>query len=520
MLYATRQYIQMITSALSQETGVRIQESNKWAADPDGNILYYDLESLKYLPFMVARGILLHEISHLLHTKNPTPSKKWRDKYSIASLHNIYNAYEDIRIEKLIVDKYGYFVQHSLKGSLLYILEKNLYNGIDKMSRMDQFLFLSIYEHHVKYNTHGINDYYEISNILSSGFQIYRLSDVINPTGPLFIDKDVHERYWDNIGEVDDVIKQIIRAPKTQKVVDIIDTRLISLVEDFLEEDSKERQEQEQQAGEQDSQQKKQRINLSDLAEDKDGQLQERLQSGFQHTDDKKYLEKPTEQEAIALLNPYIVTLTQRLQSILQEKAHTKWRGAYQSGKLLNKHAYKVTIPDETRMFSKKTTPDNPHYHVWIALDASGSMSDEQRGLYAYLGAILLKRVLQNLKCKVTLLQFHDEAKIVQDIEKEYQWNGGGTQDASALRLINKDIRPEEDNLIFFLTDGETDLYQREEELDKLVHRYHAQVFGIGIGSDISKEILIKNYPHGLQVSEVQLLPQALIGLIRSVIKR
>lgn len=519
MLYATRQYIQMITSALAQQTGVRIQESDKWAADPANNVLYYDLESLKYLPFMVARGILLHEISHLLHTQNITPAQKWSNKYSIASLHNIYNAYEDIRIERLIAKKYGDFVRRSLKGSLLYVIEENLINGIEKMSRMDQFLFLSIYDYHVAHNTHALNVNYELTEILQYRFQGFSLRGSITPTGPLFIDEDVYKRYWDNADKVDAIINSTILAPTTQKVVNIIDKKLIPLVEDFLEEDSKERQEQEQN-GQEDSQQKKQRVNLTDLVEDKDGQLKERLKDGFEHTDEKKYIEKPTEQEAIALLNPYIVTLTQRLQSILQEKAHTKWRGAYQSGKLLNKHAYKVTIPDETRMFSKKTTPDNPHYHVWLALDASGSMSDEQRGLYAYLGAILLKKVMLNLKCKVTLLQYHDKANIIQDIEKEYEWNGGGTNDASALRLINKHISPQEDNLIFFLTDGETYTYDRQDEIDKLTYRTHAQIFGIGIGNDISKDILIKMYQNSLQVTDVQLVPQALIGLIRSVIKR
>lgn len=514
MLYATRQYIQMITAALSQETGVRIQESDKWAADPKNNILYYDLESLKYLPFVVVRGILFHEISHLQNTQNDiVPDKTLVDKYNIESLHNIYNAYEDIRIEDAIVKKYGGFVQQSLKGSLLYVLDQNLNAGIDKMSRMDQFLFLSIFTYHSEHTTHGCNDWSELYDICEAHRSKTGIRGALLPVP---IDEEVDQRYHEHEEVVDDIITKIKYAENTQEVVNILDAQLIPLVEDFLEEDSKERQEQQQQEGEG----TKQRVNLSDLVNDA-SESTKRLLASSQSSDEMTYIDKPTEQEAIALLNPYIATLTQRLQSILQEKAHTKWRGAHQSGKLLNKHAYKVTIPDETRMFSKKTTPDNPYYHVWIALDASGSMSDDQKGLYAYLGAILLKKVMLNLKCEVDILQYDDAVSYIENIEEEYTYNSGGTQDGLAFDLILKHIRSEENNIIFLLTDGETIVNEaRTQNLDALIHRYHAQIFGVGIGKDISQDVLRRMYPNSLQVTDVQAVPQALIGVMRSVIKR
>ena len=89
------------------------------------------------------------------------------------------------------------------------------------------------------------------------------------------------------------------------------------------------------------------------------------------------------------------------------------------------------------------------------------------------------------------------------------------------MELIERRIKPEQNNLIFFLTDGDTD--RRDERADCLArfeNKLNAYVFGVGIGRGINYETIIRNYKRGIQVDQVQELPQRLVEVIRSVIKR
>lgn len=525
MLYATTQYIQMITSALAQQTGVSIYESDKWATDIKTNTLYYDATSLRSLPFYVVKGILLHEISHLLHTDNPVFKPDYEQRFGIASLMEVYNMIEDPRIERLMVKKYGRYAEQSFASAFVFVVEKNMSLNLLELTKLRQFLFVAFLNFFYEYNLHNVaNDIY---NIMSWTFGAGTIEYLFNPQyNKLSVEQVVFDRYYQNKDKIFDIIEHCHELNTTQEGIDYVDEHLIPLIEDFLEEDKKDQEEKGNGKGEGEGQgdqdgdgQAQQPMTLGSL-KDHINQTSKGDLAGKGPAEEYEHIDKPTEREAITILKPYINTLSQRLQSILQEKAHTRWRGNHLSGKLLNKNAYKITIPNETRVFSKKTTPDNPHYHIYLLLDSSGSMGGK-RGLYAYLGGVLIQEVSKQLRFKLTMLSYDEDFEYVNSLENDYDQNGGGTDDYSAFREVSKKIDPQENNLIFVLTDGETAVIkERQELLDTLTKKKNALIFGVGIGKDISLETIIKQYKQGIAVGEVSEVPQKLIEVIRSIIKR
>lgn len=523
MLYATTQYIQMITSALAMQTGVSIYESDKWATDIKTNTLYYDATSLRSLPFYVVKGILLHEISHLLHTDNPVFKPDYEQRFGIPSLMEVYNMIEDPRIERLMVEKYGHYAEQSFASAFAFVVEKNMSLNLLELTKLQQFLFVAFLNFFYEYNLHGVAN--EIYNIMNWSFNTGMTEHLFDPQyNKLPVEQVVFDRYYQNKDKIYDIIEHCHKLNSTQESIDYADQHLIPFIEDFLEEDKKDQEEKGegkgQGQGDQDGDgQAKQPMTLSSLKDQIDQAIKGQL-AGKGPAEEYEHIDKPTEQEAITILKPYINTLSQRLQSILQEKAHTRWRGNHLSGKLLNKNAYKITIPNETRVFSKKTTPDNPHYHIYLMLDSSGSMGGK-RGLYAYLGGVLIQEVSRQLRFKLTMMKYDDSVEDIRSLENDYDQNGGGTNDFYAFNKINKMIDPQENNLIFVLTDGETTrLDERQEVLDTLEKKKNALIFGVGIGKDINLQTIIQQYKQGIAVSEVSKVPQKLIEVIRSIIKR
>ncbi len=527
MFTATRQYIQMITSALATQTNVKIYESDKWAVDAKSKTLFYDSQSLKTLPFYVIKGVLLHEVSHLLHTEDPVFREDYVERWGRNVLMNVYNPFEDFRIEKKMVDRFGSYAEDAFCAALIHLIEKNLEMEFSELPKIDQFLLLSFLTYIERYDIHGSES--EISRLMSYAYGWSSLEDFVGGPGyQRAVDQEVFDRFTKHHTHIFDIFEKSRKSASTQELVDRIDTDLIPLIEDFLDQD-KEKRDQEGDGegkgeGEEDAQGQGQKSmqSMSSLAQKGSKESDKKSQAfGSGPTEDRQYIQKSTEHEVTAILKPYINTLSQRLQSILQEKAHTKWRGSHLSGKLLNKSAYKVTIPGETRMFSKKTTPDTPHYHIYLALDASGSMNEHTKGVYTYMGAVMLKAVCNSLKFNIDIVQYDDNAAMVGDLYNDYSYNGGGTDDFSALRLIEKKIKPEENNLIFFLTDGDTNIQpERQELIARLENKFNAYIFGVGIGQSIRHEKIIQNYKRGIQVDQVHELPQRLVEVIRSVIKR
>ncbi len=479
-MYATEDYIRLVASGLSAKAGVTVTEGKNWSVDVRKKVLNYKLEDLKYRPFPVVRGFLLHEIGHLkytpiTHLKDRTKLEK---KYPNA-MQSCYNTFEDIRIERKLINEYGSFAMGSFHALHTYSISHNYQQrfNAEKEPRLIQFLKLCLLSFY----------FYNLE------IRIISPADFFPHLDPTVVER--FRRHEDTVLEtIDTVFGEDISSLKELK--DLVDSDIYPIIKDFIEEFEKTAK-----------QPAMMKVSLPSWL------------AGHKISEMIKDMNLPTRQEALALLNPYISTLSTRLRDILLEKKATKWRGVHLRGKLLSKNAYKVTIPKEKRIFSKRTTPDMPDYSVYVALDSSGSMTCNSRGIYASLAAFLLEEVCHRLKFKVRFYFFTEEAKRLKNAS-EYKVYDAGTNDFSALKLIREDINFSDNNLVIFITDGETHRTAARGKIMTEFKRKKARVYGIGIGDKNIKASLKSSYKKYVYVPEISKLPLEMIRLLRREIKR
>lgn len=456
---------------MSETTGVTLKEGKTWSTDIKKKIVYYVGIDLRNKPFIFCKGLLLHEISHVLYTtgfKENSLTKKNKTAWQM-----IVNACEDMRIERQIRVKYEDFAikpLDTLNTSAILPLVPML-----KAPKLSQFMYLlSIYNQSM-YNPPIENVIGYGCSFLGSGFFAVEVTD------RFFANKDILQPFRDTLR----------REASTQTLFNLIVKELYPIIKDWI----------------------------PDFKEPPNGKGKACAKSLLPNLDkaNPTKVTLPTEKEATAILMPYARTLAQRLRNILQETAQTRHRGNYLSGKLLSKNVYKVAIDGENRIFSKKTNPDTLSYKLHIALDASGSMRDNNKAYFAFMGACMLKEVarLTGFDCQV--YYYNSEAYKLDKLDDYMQ--GGGTRDSAVLDLIAKNSNIDKQNLIFILTDGYT---TRETDFTlalKEVNKYPNHLVGVGIGlSDDTR--LKENYPNALAVSDIPELPQQLIGLLGSIIHR
>jgi len=516
-MYATQEYIDILTIGLSAQTGIEIRAGGEWAADVKQKILYYKADSLRNLPFGLVRGLLLHEIAHIKWTEEVDPFSAVAKPYEHA-IHNVYNAFEDLRIERELKSTYGDYATNAIDVANYYALIDKIEKSkqdLTSLSRIDQFLNLVL-----------IEDLMGKNAIVRHNIYI-RLDEFKT-------DKRVQEIFEENEDIIDQICNNVRWSTSTRKMAEIIDGNLIPIIRELLEEDEKEQQKKQQEdqgkEGEEEGQGQGQNQGKGQPQSRKGGlmaQLLEELkeQTGLQYCLDGHFknappVERPTEAEALAILRPYSSTLAQRLRDILIERATIRYTGNTKSGRLLNRNAYKVTIPNETRIFSRRTNPDTPDYSVYIALDSSGSMASEGRAVYAFMGAVLLKDVCHRLNFPIKIFAYDTKAWELKRTD-DYHGNGGGTNDATALDAINNEMIAGDNNIVFVVTDGETGRTQQFDTVKKELIKKGATIYGVGIGKESSIQHAIKhNYDPAIYVPEVKDLPLELIRTMRLLIKR
>lgn len=548
-MQATEEYIHVLTSALSVQTGVKIQAGDKWMANVQDKVLIYPKEQLRLLPFYAVRGLLLHELSHILHS---TPTEKPKDiiaEYGEEAVYEAFDGLEDLRCESLITGLFGEFAYRAISDMNYYGVARCIdkcHGDFTRYKKWEQYLlifhYLALADRH--------NDIYELV-----GYDCKYLTDTPNQYNMMecyWVDPKVRKHFRKTINQAKEILIDINGADNSQEVLKITVNKLLPLIKPLMDKNDKKEQQQQQPGGQQSGKQNGNQIsngnnnsqkkpndqnNQDDSRISISGQLKNDINSeiilGKQNNGNQngskagnalgkmeKRQQRLSEAETAALLRPYINTLATRLRYILQEKAATRFRGLYKQGKLLGKNAYRVLIPNEERIFSQKSTPDSPRHAVYMALDKSGSM-DGDRETYAFVGGVLLKYVSKELGFPVKLYAFDNHCYQLDGNNLDlYHESGGGTSDDSALQRIYNDASGSDDNLVFLVTDGETHTGSRLEYIRRLEREKNAQIFGVGIGRDISFETVKRNYTHALHVEEPKELPGALINLLRNIIHR
>jgi len=492
MLKPTREYLKLLTETLSNKTGVTIREGKNWSSNLKTKEVIYKMEDLKDLDYPIVRGLLLHETAHINYTeadKNEA-NRPIVKKYGQV-IHEIYNAYEDIRIENKLRDRYGDYAESSLNQTNVHAIKCQLEKtkgDLTPAPKLHQFLLMTLFSH----------DSY--INPLSEQLLGYGASKIIFNREKLKIDEAVIKKLIDNRNMLSDFYYSVKLATTTLELMDMVDRELIPIIKDFITQAPPD-----------------QKIpNLSNREQMGGGDTGKQSQGSGEE-------EVLTEQEAKAILTPYISTLAHRLHDILEEQRATRYRGAKKSGKLLSPNAYKVLTGD-TRIFSRKTTPDAPNYEIFLGLDSSGSMNKTNRVYYAKLSAVLLKEVSKKLNFKITTYSYGDFTNRMETLD-EYKNTGGGTNDLSLIAEINKKLNPDKKSLIFIITDGyanRTDSTKQQaeyQEQEAEATKKGATIYGIGMGK-LNNIIFRKNYRNAVIVPNIEDLPAEMISIVRQVIHR
>lgn len=582
-MYATQQYISLVATGLSIKTGINVVPGDNWKAIPATKTLVYEPKSLTYLPFSVVRGFLLHEIGHLRSTNDQSVANSANyKKYGQQALY-LYNAFEDIRVDETMIAWIRDFARDSLGASAYWSINKKIWHMPDhtELHKVTQFLLSALYyyysnRHYLVGELIGHNAEWILNS--NYGYPLIKIDkdvrDRFNQNRYL-IDKVISESMaaTDTQQIVDSVDQNIV--PIIQDWLDIPDNSQsqqdsqqgqsgVSVASggNSQSDQDKQQSDTQQSSGQSEDQNKEEQKNDStqggsqspeNQKDESEGEVNSQkpeeqkkpwavmsppsMQENFKETDamdtyipsqnspgkdpaqELLRFNRPTEQEAAILLRPYAVNLANKLRSVLVEKAHRKWRGQHQSGKLLSKNAYKVTLPNDGRVFSKQTTPDEPHYNFHIALDNSGSMQG-LKATYAFMGAVLVKETCKILRFPIRYYRY-DES--VQDLEKleSYNGTGGGTDDTKALEKIHGNLKVEDENIVVFVTDGDTNDHESRRKIyKKIVNEKNATVFAIGIGGKEIQRSINQTYDHGIYVPDVKDLPNSFINLLRTIIHR
>lgn len=570
---ATEDYIRIMTAALSTTSGIRIEEAKDWSTDVETKVIKYDIDDLRNLPFNITRGLILHEMGHVLFTEVFHPDKvgmAYIDKYGIKTMQSIFNAFEDMRIEQRMNNKYGRFSESALKDVNYYSILKR-FNQVDgnfrKYPKWTQFVFQCFLKYAAQYDddVYNLVGGVDLNQIL---YPPYAIASGIE------FDEEVNDLMVKNQRDVNNYIYQIQNARSGADGERIVCDKIMPLIEKLLDQDPEAKpqpqkgkgKKQQQQGSGKSQPQQGQGQPQSGQGNNQEGDDKEEQNSGGQDEKDgkneddnllkcvvdsakdnkeageivdggsipgkygskikglfaKRNITHPTEAEAKSLLKPYSNVLANRLRDILAEKATTRWTGSHKSGKLLGKNAFKVSVADESRIFSKRNNPDTPKYSIYIALDGSGSMGSGGRATHAFMGSSLLKDVCRILNFDLRIYEYGYGSRELKNLD-DYRYTAGNTNDYEPLNAIDKVINPQQENIIFFITDGEPDYgahRQFETLWAKMKREKNATLFGVGIGGGLREESMRNNYEIGVSVPRVEELPMELIRIMRNVIHR
>lgn len=500
-----KQFIDIIASSLANDTQVKIKAGEAWACDVKNKVLVYKESDLLDMPFYSIRGLLVHEIGHINHTSPKNVVSKYRKLYPKA-MHNIYNCYEDRRMEDAIISgtytssSFRNYARESLGLLNSYILEENIKHDVyKKMTRLEQFLHgSSIVLAKKQFN--AVNKNKVIPCSISSLSDIGICQDVI-----------------DRISTLYSSISYLTYCDSSTELQSEINSMIVPHIEDYLKEQDKQDKKQASKGKGKQGQQGK----------DRDKMIKT-LTSGKKLS----YLDKTLDNidfqyigqaEAKIMLQSSINLLSRHLKSVLEARRTTKYTGAYNRGKLINKNIYKVGIKAD-RPFTKKlihTQPDN--YHVFLFLDNSGSMS--RIAGQAMLAGHLLEQSLDKVNIPCTIVEFSttDDTKILKSID-DYSVRGGHTMDNKALELVVDKIESNSkqgiDNILFSITDGVIELCEtRDSLLHKIVKQLDTKLIGIGIGG-VDLANINRSYPMGsnIEVKDIKDLPDILAKTLKNLI--
>lgn len=550
----TEQYIELLAATLSDDS-VTIKKGDHWYTDVKKRILYYEPMSLMSLDPLSAKGVILHEIGHLKFTKSEGCKVTQLEKENEA-MSDAYNCFEDIRIDERVINEYGAFASEAMETYYTDEFSKFMFQG-GQSNKLFQFLAMSMMVYFYDFRCRNSNEYQMQGMERQLRHWLDSRASFDDRYGPQYskLDETVRNRLFDNISTVRQATREIVNSQDISDVKRLVDQYIYPLIKDLLPEANEEakkkkeeqrKQQQQQQQGQQGQPQQAQGQSGQGQGGDKedenpDGQngnemgnrvkkLMESLAEKITDEDKKESLARMiggnghggetislTSIEAKALSIRHANTLAERIKSILKERACIRYQGNNKSGKLLNRNTAKIIL-GEPRAFSKRNTPDTPNYKLWLVLDASGSMYERGKAVSTFISANLLDSVGKMLKFDRKYIAFDNDPHELKNLDDYKKIIGGGTNDENCLRYIENKISPDDDNLIFIISDGDSGGDVRP--IIKSITKKNSTVVGVCFDEGRGYSSMTQRYDDYILVKEPKELPSQLIKKLQKLIHR
>lgn len=556
---ANRSYIEALATGISEMSGITLVEGNGWKSDIKNKVVTYPMLDLLDMDAGVARGLIVHETGHLMHTGSVAMKDTELEK-KYPSIQGMYNTFEDMRVNKKQVDKMGDYARQALEftnARASSMIIDRIRNNPDKTPDsegkiLQQLLLQDAYTEAYSYAGKSV--------IRQANNATY---EALTPNEHKIVNHIVDSG----------VIERIKNASDINEVKKLVDTEIFPLFADYYKDkpkesgsdtgkpDSKEANEDEKaesegekpnmskgdesQADTKDgSETKPEKVSKDNSEDAPEGKTHKaKSKSGGSGTHEKKHedvslmhmdedeseakkaterigrmlTELPTSNELRSLLAPKVRTTAIELQNILQDQAKTKYYGQYYNGHLLTKNAYKFASGD-TKIFSKKDTPDKPNYTVSLVLDESGSMEGD-RHKQTYIASVLVEEICKNLGFKTNIVIFSDEIRTAETVEEYRNFQDGGNDDAKAMQAVIDTTNPQDANIVLVLTDG--GVCEPPDTQLKIMRELGYTVIAIGVGLGGQEiEDLRRYYKDTIEASDINELPKIMINTFRKLIHR
>lgn len=510
---ASRAYIEAFVSALSNRTDIQFIESNEFGVDLKNKIFKYDALELQRMTIQEVKGVLLHEIGHLNYSSHIEEHEKSEEFKKYPHLSSLYNVFEDIRIEHLMIKEFGNFALYPVANARLWGVSDNYFN-------IKQGILNTMTPYNIFCGTMATlfvkDDYIPLRNIHSGYNPNIPFGEIFNYANaclqPLFNTMGI---YVGKLKNPDILIKMIDGCKNTQDIMRLVDKEIVPYIRDLLEQEAQSGNKPESMHGEEGE---------GEEEEGKEGKklttshnLRQQILRAGTKGGKMTNPELPSENDIKKSFFSQTHVLAKYLEAILEEKTTIKYQGSYKRGRLIPRNVYKVKTK-EHRLYSKRNHPDKPQYEVTFVIDESGSMEDYYEE--AYTAAVIIDTACKKLGFKVNYIGFDGEVYVYKELPREI--HNGGTRLDQPLKQAKKMIDPDNDNIIFIITDGEisTGQYSPKRHLEAL-KKMGVTIMPIGLNlSPAQKQNFKCHLPNAVFAKEMTQLVKAMAKFLKDLIHR
>jgi predicted metal-dependent peptidase len=487
--------LERVVKILAREYKIEIKAGESWAANIKSKKVFYRQDDVYNLSEDHVLGLILHEVSHVLHTDNVELGNN-----NPELTHSTLNMLEDIVIEKIIGGEYPN------AGEILESTKEEVLNNLLKILPK------------LKISAHEKSLLFAATRFEGRGY-----STGLEP----------YEKLGEQISEI--MIKrkdEIMNRKQTKDLMPIV-TEIVELIIKNLGEPTPE-----------EKRQMEQNSNTGNASEtDREGTIKRKSINALKAG--KGWQEGIEMSHSVAMVNEICDLSTfigKKLRTILKRNNAMEFGGRYRSGKLMAKRFVRVKVLKDRNPFARRIVKSNQSYAFAIASDISGSMFDasvprETFGSYALSSMLMVGEALRIAGIPRSMTIFGYRTNTVAPMGKKqitFEQLGndkairkagqGGTEVDKAMYACIKELElvKAERKIMIILTDGSSYLPEMKEAHKKAIEA-GIEPLGITIGqygSSNMEETFGKNKNRIIEdTRNKKLIGQAFIDILKESVK-